>query len=129
MKALKRTSLLQIDSHPLPVPTGSPTIKFSDVESSDSGADEMGVYHREVLRFGVLTCSLTYSYLDNADCAYLLSLLQNKTTFQFTCPVASDSTDVTQTITRTCYCSNYGAALQRLKAGVWRDMDLEIKEC
>ena len=77
MKALKRTSLLQIDSHSLPVPTGSPTIKFSDVESSDSGADEMGVYHREVLRFGVLTCSLTYSYLDNADCAYLLGLLQN----------------------------------------------------
>ena len=123
MKALKRTSLLQIDSHSLPVPTGSPTIKFSDVESSDSGADEMGVYHR------VLTASLEYSYLDNADCSYLLGLLQNKTTFQFTCPVASDSTDVTQTITRTCYCSNYGAALQRLKAGVWRDMDLEIKEC
>ena len=93
------------------------------------GADEMGVYHREVLRFGVLTCTLTYSYLDNADCSYLLGLLQNKTTFQFTCPVASDSTDVTQTITRTCYCSNYGAALQRLKAGVWRDMTLEIKEC
>ena len=58
MKALKRTSLLQIDSHSLPVPTGSPTIKFSDVESSDSGADEMGVYHREVLRYGVLTASL-----------------------------------------------------------------------
>ena len=108
MKALKRTSLLQIDSHSLPVPTGSPTIKFSDVESSDSGADEMGVYHREVLRYGVLTASLEYSYLDNADCAYLLGLLQNKTTFQFT---------------------NYGAALQRLKAGVWRDMTLEIKEC
>ena len=126
---LKRTSLLQIDGHSLPVPTGSPTIKFSDVESSDSGADEMGVYHREVLRYGVLTASLEYSSLDNADCSYLLGLLQNKTTFQFTCPVASDSTDVTQTITRTCYCSNYGAALQRLKAGVWRDMTLEIKEC
>ena len=89
----------------------------------------MGVYHREVLRFGVLTCTLTYDYLDNADCSYLLGLLQNKTTFQFACPVASDSTDVAQTITRTCYCSNYGAALQRLKAGVWRDMTLEIKEC
>ena len=112
---LKRTSLLQIDSHSLPVPTGSPTIKFSDVESSDSGADEMGVYHREVLRYGVLT--------------YLLGLLQNKTTFQFTCPIPGDAADVAQTTTRTCYCSNYGAALQRLKAGVWRDMDLEIKEC
>lgn len=129
MKALKRTSLLQIDGKQLPEPTKAADVQFSDIESSDSGSDEMGVYHREVLRFGVLTCTLTYDYLDNADCAYLLGLLQNKTTFQFTCPVASDSTDVTQTITCTCYCSNYGAALQRLKAGVWRDMTLEIKEC
>lgn len=126
---LKRTSLLQIDGKQLPEPTEAADVQFSDIESSDSGADEMGVYHREVLRYGVLTASLEYSYLDNADCSYLLGLLQNKTTFQFTCPVASDSTDVTQTITRTCYCSNYGAALQRLKAGVWRDMTLEIKEC
>lgn len=126
---LRRTTLLQIDGHSLPVPTGSPTIKFSDVESSDSGADEMGVYHREVLRFGVLSCTLTYGYLTNEDCAYLLGLLQNKTTFQFTCPVATSAADVKQTITRTCYCANYGAALQRLKAGVWRDMELQIQEC
>ena len=126
---LKRTSLLQIDGKQLPEPTQAADVQFSDIESSDSGSDEMGVYHREVLRFGVLTCTLTYDYLDNADCAYLLELLQNKTTFQFTCPAASSAADVTQTTTRTCYCSNYGAALQRLKAGVWRDMTLEIKEC
>lgn len=126
---LKRTDLLQIDGKPLPEPTETADIRFSDIESSDSGSDETGVYHREVLRFGVLTCTLTYGYLDNADCAYLLGLLQNKTTFQFTCPAASSTADVTQTIIRTCYCSNYGAALQRLKTGVWRDMTLEIKEC
>lgn len=129
MKPLNRTDLLQIDGQPLPVPTESPSINFEDVESSDSGADELGVYHREVLRFGVLSCTLTYGYLTNEDCAYLLGLLQNKTTFQFTCPVASSATDVTQTITRTCYCANYGASLQRLKAGVWRDMELKIREC
>ena len=126
---LKRTSLLQIDGQPLPEPTETANIQFSDVESNDSGADELGVYHREVLRFGVLTCTLTYGYLANEDCAYLLGLLQNKTTFQFTCPVSSAETDVTQTITRTCYCANYGASLQRLKAGVWRDMELKIREC
>lgn len=129
MKNLNRTPLLQIDGNPLPIPTESPTIDFADIESDDSGSDEMGVYHREVLRFGVLTCTLTYGYLTNEDCAYLLGLLQNKTTFQFTCPVASSAADVTQTITRTCYCANYGAALQHLKAGVWRNMDLEIQEC
>ena len=129
MKPLNRTDLLQIDGQPLPVPTESPSINFEDVESSDSGADELGVYHREVLRFGVLSCTLTYGYLTNEDCAYLLGLLQNNTTFQFTCPVASSATDVTQPITRTCYCANYGASLQRLKAGVWRDMELKIREC
>ena len=126
---LRRTSLLQIDGQPLPEPTETADIRFQDIESDDSGADEMGVYHREVLRFGVLSCTLTYGYLTNEDCAYLLGLLQNKTTFQFTCPVASSAADVTQTIARTCYCANYGAALQRLQAGVWRDMELQIKEC
>lgn len=126
---LRRTTLLRIDGQPLPEPTETADIQFQDIESSDSGADEMGVYHREVLRFGVLSCTLTYGYLTNEDCAYLLGLLQNKTTFQFTCPAASSAADVTQTITRTCYCANYGAALQRLKAGVWRDMELKIREC
>ena len=126
---LQRTNLLQIDGQPLPVPTETADIQYTDVESDDSGADEMGVYHREVLRSGVLSCTLTYGYLDNEDCAYLLGLLQGKTTFQFTCPVASSADDVTQTTTRTCYCANRGAALQRLKSGVWRDMTLQIQEC
>lgn len=126
---LQRTNLLQIDGQPLPVPTETADIQYTDVESDDSGADEMGVYHREVLRSGVLSCTLTYGYLDNEDCAYLLGLLQGKTTFEFTCPVASTAADVTQTTTRTCYCANRGAALQRLKSGVWRDMTLQIQEC
>lgn len=129
MKGLNRTDLLQIDGQPMPTPTDSPTIEFADIESDDSGADEMGVYHREVLRFGVLSCTLTYGYLSNEECAYLFSLLENKSTFRFTCPVSSDSRDVEQTVTRTCYCTDHGAALQRLKAGVWRDAKLQIQEC
>ena len=125
---MRLTDLLKIDGEPMPEPTEAADIQFSDVESSDSGADESGVYHREVLRFGVLSCTLTYGYLDNEDCAYLLGLLQGKTTFAFTCPVASTTADVTQTTTRTCYCANRGAALQRLKSGVWRDMTLQIQE-
>lgn len=126
---LRRTPLLQIDGQQLPEPTEPAEINFYDMESSDSGPDECGVYHRVVVRFGVLSCTLTYDYLDNADCAYLMSLLQNKTTFQFTCPVASEDTDVSHTITRTCYCTNHGASLQRLKAGFWRNMTLNIQEC
>lgn len=127
---LRLTNLLQIDDQPMPEPTDIADIQFKDVESSDSGTDEMGVYHREVLRFGVVTCTLTYDYLDNSDCAYLLKLLRGKTTFRFTFPVATDTTEVTRTMTRICYCANYGAALQRLSSGgLWRGMKLTIQEC
>lgn len=126
---LQRTNMLKIDGQPMPVPTETADIQYKDVESNDSGADEMGVYHREILRSGVLSCTLTYGYMDNEDCAYLIGLLQGKTTFQFTCPAASPDADVTKTTTRTCYCTNRGAALQRLKSGVWRNMTLQIQEC
>lgn len=126
---LRKTTLLQIDGNPLPEPTEAAEIQFTDVESEDSGKDDVGVYHREILRFGVLSCTLTYSHLSNEECAYLFHLLENKSTFRFTCPVSSDSRDVEQTVTRTCYCTDHGAALQRLKAGVWRDAKLQIQEC
>lgn len=126
---LRKTTLLQIDGNPLPEPTEAAEIKFTDVESEDSGKDETGVYHREILRFGVLSCTLTYSHLSNEECAYLFHLLENKSTFRFTCPISSDSRNVEQTVTRTCYCTDHGAALQRLKAGVWRDAKLQIQEC
>lgn len=126
---LRKTNLLQIDGNPLPEPTEPAEILFTDIESDDSGKDEAGVYHREILRFGVLSCTLTYSHLSNEECAYLFRLLENKSTFRFTCPVSSDSKDVEQTVTRTCYCTDHGAALQRLKGGVWRDAKLQIQEC
>lgn len=126
---LRTLDVFKIDGQPLYEPSTTPTITFTDVESPDSGTDEMGVYHREVLRFGVLSCSITWNVLSNAECAYLLGLIQNKTTFQFTFPISSNSTDVTQTTTRTCYCSNYGAAIQKLQRGIWRNMTLEIQEC
>lgn len=126
---LPRTSLLQINGQSLPMPNESPKITYSDVESSDSGQDEGGYYHREVLRFGVMSCTLEYAGLSNADCAYLLGLLQGQSTFQFTFPVSGNGQSVTQTDTRTCYCSNYGAAVMRLRQGIWSDITIAISEC
>lgn len=126
---LRRTPLLQIDGNNLPMPDKSPEISYTDIESGDSGQDEAGVYHREVLRYGVLSCNLKYDCLLNEDCAYLLGLLQNKNTFSFTCPVSSVDTAMMQTTTRTCYCANYGAAIMRLRQGIWRNVTLDIQEC
>lgn len=126
---MRYTELFKIDGQSLPEPSEAVDIQFTDVESDDSGNDEMGVYHREVLRHGVLSCTLSYNVLSNSEYHSLLTMIQGKTTFQFTCPISSASTDVTQTTTRTCYISNYGAALQRLKRGIWRNFELDIQEC
>lgn len=129
MVSAPRTSLLQINGQNLPMPNESPKITYADIESSDSGTDEGGYYHREVLRYGVMSCSLEYAGLSNSDCAYLLGLLQGQNTFQFTFPVSGESQSVTQTDTRTCYCSNYGAVVMRLRKGIWQDVTISISEC
>ena len=129
MSLCPRTPLLQIDGQNLPRPNEAPQYDFADSESSDSGADESGVYHREVLRYGVLSCTIKYDYLQNADCAYLLGLLEGRNTFQFTCPVPGSSAGVEKTITRTCYCENQGLAVMCLRQGIWQGIELKIKEC
>lgn len=129
MLSAPKTPLLQINGQNLPMPNESPKITYTDIESSDSGTDEGGYYHREVLRYGVMSCTLEYSGLSNSDCAYLLGLLQGQSTFQFTFPVSGESQSVTQTDTRTCYCANYGAAVMRLKQGIWQDITISIFEC
>lgn len=129
MKNLTRTDLLQIDGQQLPTPTDSPTIQLQTIDSSDSGQDEGGYYHREVLRSGVLSCSLKYSYLSNSDAAYLLQLL-SAPTFSFTCPLPGTGQDP-QTVTRTCYCKNLPAlSYMRTLMGqsTWKDVSFDIQE-
>ena len=126
---LTRTTLLQIDGQPLPTPTDSPSIQQTNIESSDSGQDEGGYYHREIIRTNVLSCTLQYSYLSNADAAYLIQLLSAES-FSFSCPMPGTGQDP-QTTTRTCYCKNLPALsfLRYLTGGsCWRDISIEIQE-
>ena len=129
MRDLQRTALLQINGQSLPTPTESPSIAFTNITSSDSGRDEGGYYHREVLRSGMLSCSLKYSYLSNSDAAYLLQLL-SAPTFSFTCPLPGTGQDP-QTVTRTCYCKNMPAlSYMRTLMGQssWKDVSFDIQE-
>lgn len=129
MKNLQRTTLLQINGQALPTPTESPTITFTNISSSDSGRDEGGYYHQEIIRSGVLSCSLQYSYLSNSDAAYLLQLV-SAGSFTFTCPAPNSGTE-TQTLTRTCYCKNLPAlSLLRSLTGqsTWKDVSIDIEE-
>ena len=129
MRDLQRTTLLQINGQPLPTPTASPSIAFTNITSSDSGRDEGGYYHQEIIRSGVLSCSLQYAYLSYSDAAYLLQLL-SAASFTFTCPAPNSGAE-TQAITRTCYCKNLPTlSLLRSLTGLntWKDVSIDIEE-
>lgn len=67
-----------IDGSPMLGTAEEQELSFSDLDSSDSGRDEAGYMHREVVREKVGTWSFQYPLLDKEDYHYLRTLLQGK---------------------------------------------------
>lgn len=122
---MKTTNLFQIDGSPLLVPTAQPVLQYADLASSDSGRDEVGYYHREVLRRRVLTCKLEYSALTDEEYTYLIGLLTDKDTFTLTHPKLASSTE---TETSTCYCESFSASFLGPGRQRWTALTLEFKQ-
>lgn len=120
------TPLFQIDGQPLYAPDADVTPSYADLDSSDSGRDASGVMHREVVREKVATWPFAYAALTDAEYAYLVGLFAGKATFAFTHPRAGSSTE---TVTTTCYCSNYSIAWRSARDGSWRNLKFNIIEC
>lgn len=120
------TPLFQIDGQPLYAPDADVTPSYADLDSSDSGRDASGVMHREVVREKVATWPFSYASLTDAQYAYLVGLFAGKATFAFTHPRAGSSTE---TVTTTCYCSNYSIAWRSARDGTWRNLKFNIIEC
>ena len=97
------TNLFQIDGKSLYAPDCDIEPSYSDLDSSDSGRDEAGYMHREVVREKVATWPIAYTH-----------------------PKAGSSTE---TETTTCYCSKYGIAWHNARQGVWKNMKFNIIEC
>jgi len=70
-----------IDGSPMLGTAEEQELSFSDLDSSDSGRDEAGFMHREVVREKVGTWSFQYPILDKEDYHYLRTLLQGKPSF------------------------------------------------
>lgn len=120
------TNLFQIDGQPLYAPDAGVEPSYADLDSSDSGRDECGVMHREVVREKVATWPFAYAALTDAEYSYLIGLLAGKATFAFTHPKAGSSTE---TVTTVCYCSNYSIAWRSARDGRWRNLKFNIIEC
>ena len=80
------TNLFQIDGKPLYAPDCDIEPSYSDLDSSDSGRDEAGYMHREVVREKVATWPIVYSCLTDDEYKYTIGLFAGKSTFQFTIP-------------------------------------------
>ena len=93
------TNLFQIDGKSLYAPDCDIEPSYSDLDSSDSGRDEAGYMHREVVREKVATWPIAYSCLTDDEYKYTIGLFAGKAEFQFTHPKAGSSTE-TETTTR-----------------------------
>lgn len=82
------TNLFQIDGKSLYAPDCDIEPSYSDLDSSDSGRDEAGYMHREVVREKVATWPIAYSCLTDDEYKYTIGLFAGKATFQFTHPKA-----------------------------------------
>lgn len=124
---MRTTDLLKINDQPLIPPDNEMAWSYSDLDSSDSGRDESGVMHREVVRHRVGTASFVYSHLSDEEYAYLCNILDNAgDTFSFTHPVRGSSTRLETT---TCYCSNYSISWYNARTRQWRNFKFNIIEC
>ena len=115
-----------IDGSPMLGTAEEQELSFSDLDSSDSGRDEAGYMHREVVREKVATWPIAYSCLTDNEYKYTIGLFAGKATFQFTHPKAGSSTE---TETTTCYCSKYGIAWHNAKTKQWKNLKFNIIEC
>ena len=126
LRGITLTNLFQIDGKSLYAPDCDIEPSYSDLDSSDSGRDEAGYMHREVVREKVATWPIAYSCLTDDEYKYTIGLFAGKATFQFTHPKAGSSTE---TETTTCYCSKYGIAWHNAKTKQWKNLKFNIIEC
>lgn len=118
------TNLFQIDGKSLYAPDCDIEPSYSDLDSSDSGRDEAGYMHREVVREKVGTWSFQYPLLDKEDYHYLRTLLQGKPSFAFG---YLDEDGIRHTTT--AYCSKYGIVVKNRRTGTFKNLKFNIIEC
>lgn len=124
---MELTKLFCINGQPMPAPDCDPEISYADLDSADSGRDESGIMHRQVVRRRVATWPFVYAHLSDADYRYLCGLLDNAgDTFAFTHPARGNSA-VTET--SDCYCSKYSIVFHDARRGLWRNFKFNIIEC
>ena len=122
---MRTTDLFTIDGKPVLVPDGDLAFSAEDMESSDSGMDENGNYHRYVLRRNVPSWDFSYSRLSREEYAYMEGLFAGKDTFTF--GFAPPHSRIRQEIT--AYRSKHSILWHCAADGQFRDYRFRITAC
>ena len=119
------TDLYRLDGKSMLAPDADVEMEFSDLDSADAGRDESGYLHRSVVRRMVGVWNFAYAHLTGEEYRYMLSILPQDGTFDFTYP--DPATGAAKT-TR-AYLSNYGIVWHNSRTGHYRNLKFSIIEC
>lgn len=114
----------QIDSQPILMPDEGVEISLNDLDSEDSGRDESGIMHRQIVREKVLTATLNYEVLTREEYQYMLSIFAGKPEFT----VKYLDMDG-QEAEKRAYCSKISVSLHNIKTGLYKKLKFSIVEC
>lgn len=114
----------QIDGKPILMPDEDVDISKADLDSEDSGRDESGVMHRQVVREKVLTMNLAYGVLTREEYLYMESLFAGKP--EFTVEYLDRDGLPART---TAYCSKLSVVLHNARTGLYKNLKFSIIEC
>lgn len=115
-----------VDGVPFLPPDADIDFSYEDLDDADSGRDELGVMHRIVIRYKVMTGSFVFSHLSKEEYVYMESVFPDKEDFEFTRPSRKDPDKLETT---TCYRSKYGIGWRNLRTGEYRNYKFNIIEC
>lgn len=113
-----------IDGSPMLGTAEEQELSFSDLDSSDSGRDEAGFMHREVVREKVGTWSFQYPLLTKGKAGLALQQGAQVVVVLF---VYLDEDGTRHTTT--AYCSKYGIVVKNRRTGTFKNLKFNIIEC
>ena len=121
-----KTDLFKVNGKPMLAPDTEVSASYADLDSEESGRDEVGVMHRLVVQYKMGTWGFAYSSLTEEEKQYMENLFPDAPDFEFTHPSRKDATKM---VTTRCYRSNYGLSWINAKTGVWKNYKFNIIAC
>lgn len=113
-----------IDGVPMLTPDIDVEITYEDLESSDSGFDQGGFYHRIVMKFNRRKWKFKYAILTKDEFVYLRALLKGKQSFLFSFQNEQEKTETVMAIS-----NPVTVAFQSKRSGLYKNLTIEIVEC